>query len=142
MANFQKLSKLLLHVSSVGASEGSREDEQWPRLAIGFFACRVMRTPSGGKTKSISTIVSPAPRNHSSLLIYIDRLGALVFGGLYPTAANRSPGSGFCRGLLAFHSFGVYDCPGAIFISFRRTFIDRQRLMLPQNASGIEMTMF
>ena len=34
-----------------GKTEGSREDEQWPRLAIGFFACRVMRAPSGGKTK-------------------------------------------------------------------------------------------
>ena len=60
-----------------GKIEGFRRNEQWPRLAIGFFACRVMRAPSGGKTKSISTFVSSAPRHHSSLLIYIDRLGAL-----------------------------------------------------------------
>ena len=33
---------------------------------------------------------------------------AIRFGSQYPTAANRSPGSGFCRGLLAFHSFGVW----------------------------------
>ena len=60
-------------------TEGSRRNEQ---VTAGW---RLVFSPAGScahhpveKRNPISTFVSSAPRHHSSLLIYIDRLGAHV----------------------------------------------------------------
>ena len=91
----------------------TKESREYEQVTTGW---RLVFSPAGSlytvpvheRTKSISTFVTLAPRLRSSQSIHVDHLGALFLDSRYPTAANCSLRSGFCRGLLTFHSFGVW----------------------------------
>ena len=91
-----------------GKIEGFRRNEQ---VTTGW---RLVFSPAGslytiwGENEIHNNVCHACPSTSFVIINLYRSPRGTRFCGLYPTAANRSLRSGFRRGLLAFHSFGVW----------------------------------